>query len=759
MTWLNGTAHHAAFVRLYDETRGSDWLWDLPVRSSCPMPGGGWARGVVVVEMRETAARKEKEAVTVRTDTICRPASLVLTSDRRPSALYNGARPPSRDLLSTASSSISSSIIALHLHRRRAASSPGPFASMEVAEPVSIAQRKAALTMGHIRPGPPLSTPGSRGPPPPPPARPPRAPSSGPPDLPKRPPPRYTSSESSESSPRTSVDGPPARPPLPSRPPLPPRTSQPAPTSTGPPPLPGRPKQAPSPARPVAPARNSTWHNQTTDKNTHRLPPPDAIPPPISSNSWSKNPDPALKSLPKPPPRKLGPSVPFRPKPLPRIGSEPSPEAPREPPNLPDRTNSSPHLSLQRTPVNTNRSPYNILEGGFGGKKGKLPSPPRTPELPADNVAAPHDPTPPPINIGTKPKPGGPPPLPAARPTVSHAQSVQRTNGVCLKCRDFSQPDAHAAMFPRHAYNDVQRLALDLTAPFESATDKARVIFTWLHHNVVYDVQGFFNNTVKPSTPASTLKTGLAVCEGYAGLFAAMAVYAGLEAIVVSGHGKGYGWTETDKSYVPPFKGNHAWNACRIDGGEWHLIDPCWGAGHLDSQKNTYNQTFDPEHFTGTNEEFGKRHYPAESEYQFLDRPITWEQYFLMQEDAPTMFCHMSNAEFNYGKNTVEPRQRVLSPYKRHNFRLAGICEHTAATTQWLLLLGNGQDEEVMESDGRGGLVGSIAAGASGTKVQIRAVQTFNQESGKGLTRKRWEDRHKGGWSCSTVSICEWVVG
>ena len=109
----------------------------------------------------------------------------------------------------------------------------------------------------------------------------------------------------------------------------------------------------------------------------------------------------------------------------------------------------------------------------------------------------------------------------------------------CLKCRDFSAVDAHAANFPRENVPSLDWLATQLTAPFSSQTDKARAVFTWLHHNIDYDVVAFFGNRVQSSTPVSTLNSGLAVCEGYAGLFTALATKAGMESIVVGGHGKG----------------------------------------------------------------------------------------------------------------------------------------------------------------------------------------------------------------------------
>jgi len=151
-----------------------------------------------------------------------------------------------------------------------------------------------------------------------------------------------------------------------------------------------------------------------------------------------------------------------------------------------------------------------------------------------------------------------PPPLPlASRPNLAELNKSKpklnghsATNGTangsssegeCLLCRDFSGPDNHAARFPRESIptTDIKWIGKQLTSPFSSETDKARAIFTWLHHNIAYDVKAFFGKCVRGKTPAQTVETGLAVCEGYAGLFAALATASGLEAIVVGGHGKG----------------------------------------------------------------------------------------------------------------------------------------------------------------------------------------------------------------------------
>ncbi|KAI7976847.1 hypothetical protein EIK77_010078 [Talaromyces pinophilus] len=252
-----------------------------------------------------------------------------------------------------------------------------------------------------------------------------------------------------------------------------------------------------------------------------------------------------------------------------------------------------------------------------------------------------------------EPDQSAPPAIPlASRPNLAAIQATKpkfTANGhahvaastVCMICRDFSGPDNHAAQFPRQSLptNDLAWLATQLTAPFPSLTDKARALFTWLHYNIKYDVDAFFNNNVQPSTPAKTLSTGLAVCEGYAGLFATLATHAGLEALVIGGHGKGFGHSQlAPGSTIPPFEAGHAWNVVRIDGGKWKLVDPCWGAGAVAGKGQPYIQRFDPTHFTKPNNEFLLSHYPQNKDQFFTDDGgpgMSWEAYVLQDHNKP----------------------------------------------------------------------------------------------------------------------------
>ena len=265
-------------------------------------------------------------------------------------------------------------------------------------------------------------------------------------------------------------------------------------------------------------------------------------------------------------------------------------------------------------------------------------------------------------------------------------QTVTPIPSQCLLCRDFSLVDAHAAKFPRQQVTSLDWLANQLTTSFPSATDKARSIFTWLHHNIAYDTVSFFAGNVQPSTPISTLQSGLAVCQGYAGLFTALASKAGLESIVVSGHGKGFGFASLAPGSPLPQEApsGHAWNVVKIDNGHWKLIDPCWGAGHVNGAGQPYTKCFKPRMFTMPNTEFGLRHFPSNRNQFYVDTPPLWSEYILGPlggAESVKVYSGVAESE-GVSETSFVPSQRNVSispstysgPTVR--FQFSRICEH-----------------------------------------------------------------------------------
>ncbi|KAK3721501.1 hypothetical protein LTR37_003057 [Vermiconidia calcicola] len=388
---------------------------------------------------------------------------------------------------------------------------------------------------------------------------------------------------------------------------------------------------------------------------------------------------------------------------------------------------------------------------------------------------------PPPIPTGSKPDLAA---LQASKPKVNGATASPAATsgpaGSCLLCRDYSAPDAHAARFPRHSIpsQDLGWLAHQLTSPFPSHTDKARVLFTWLHHNVAYDTVAFFNNNVKPSTPQSTLSSGMAVCEGYAALFAALAMKVGMEALVVGGHGKGYGYSKLQPGDpLPPYSAGHAWNAVKIDGGQWKLIDCCWGAGTVGGKNKPYKKGFDPERFTQSNEEFGLDHFPGDTSKQFRSdgRVVNWEEYILGNKNGcGTNFYSGFVASEGLSATTFKPPNGNIvlaqQPGPSVRFSFQKKCPHwdpvrCGKGPYYLYVLAldglNGTQRNHVPFETNGDVwwcdVPVHDLGRPGMKAMIYTVTSFDGGDGRGLTIQRYREK-KGtvGWAFG--GVCKWEI-
>lgn len=303
----------------------------------------------------------------------------------------------------------------------------------------------------------------------------------------------------------------------------------------------------------------------------------------------------------------------------------------------------------------------------------------------------------------------------------------------------------------------------------------------------------FFGNCVQGCTPESTLASGLAVCQGYASLFEALATHAGLEAKLVSGHGKGFGFdTPAPGAPLPPYNPcGHAWNVVRIDNGQWKLIDACWGAGHIQGPGKPYVRSFSPAMFTSTNDEFGLRHFPKDRSQFYRDdgRPeITWEEYILGNPNSPLGAAQPRvfgvAKEHSIGERSLRPAAPQISLREsgsapmRFQFNL--ICEHWTLERHsrmkpgLFLLIIHGidgrKDERIPLTHWRGSGPGgggdvwyvdvsdARVLGAPGQKVQLVVLTKFGQhEDARGVTKEEYQ-RQVGRVGMSWSYVAEWEL-
>ncbi len=126
----------------------------------------------------------------------------------------------------------------------------------------------------------------------------------------------------------------------------------------------------------------------------------------------------------------------------------------------------------------------------------------------------------------------------------------------------------------------------------------------------------------------TVFETGLAVCAGYALLMVALGEYTGDEIVYVSGVSRD---NEGDVGGA-----GHAWNAAEIN-ESWYLLDPTWGAGHVDDQ---FNRQYNPTYLFTPPEVFINTHFPNERGWQLLSEPMTRGEFMRQPVLRPAFFAN-----------------------------------------------------------------------------------------------------------------------
>jgi hypothetical protein len=350
-------------------------------------------------------------------------------------------------------------------------------------------------------------------------------------------------------------------------------------------------------------------------------------------------------------------------------------------------------------------------------------------------------------------------------------------------CRDFSGPDTVAAQYPVASLprNDpVGYLAHHLCSPFPSQTDKARAIFAWCHHNIAYDVDAFFGGCIpRGQTVEQSIFSGKGVCEGYAKIYHAIAIRAGLGCYVVGGHGKGFGFRPlaAGERPPPPDPTGHAWNAVQIDHGQWKLIDACWGAGNVcDKRAERYEKKFDPFHFIASNEVFGLRHFPEDSRHFYRDdgRALSWEEYVVekMTEEKATLYTNAKDE--GIAEDSLTPAAKNIPVYSGQvvRFQFGKLCEHWTyekhggGKKPYLFMIkingvdGRKQDYVCMEFDGFWWHCDIPARdlGAPGQQVFCYALDKLNGQDARGTPAREYMSRIGKPGSMSWCAIACWQL-
>lgn len=232
-------------------------------------------------------------------------------------------------------------------------------------------------------------------------------------------------------------------------------------------------------------------------------------------------------------------------------------------------------------------------------------------------------------------------------------------------------------------------------------------------------------------------------------MFRNVALAAGLDCTLISGHGKGYGYVSAG---IVPFNSNHAWNAVKLESG-WKLIDSCWGAGSCNG--GAYTPKLNGLHFTMPNEQFGHRHYPGNGEFHVASPP-SWETYITSwnADDMPMVYSDAADQGIDI--TTLEPSTRQVSGAIR--VLVSKVCPHWNARPSRLLMVlaeVHGKSETLIpQSDGFWWWWDlSVESG----QVMLVALETLGGRDALGVSAQEFL-AVKGRQGYSFVSLASWDV-
>ncbi|KAJ3515246.1 hypothetical protein NLJ89_g1886 [Agrocybe chaxingu] len=205
----------------------------------------------------------------------------------------------------------------------------------------------------------------------------------------------------------------------------------------------------------------------------------------------------------------------------------------------------------------------------------------------------------------------------------------------------------------------------------------------------------------------------------------------GMQAHLVSGHGKGYGYQALREGEpVPDYSAGHAWNCVQIN-GEWHLIDSCWGSGVASAAG--YEPKLSNKWFISSSIDFGKSHFPEDRSFQLTPEEVTWEEYITAPE-GPTITGDFEDFALHPGR--IYPATKSVPEKQRIKFSVSKRCEHLsiAEADNYVFVISTTDKEftPLTFSEGEGAWAVTIFTPRSGD-ITLYAVTTVSNQDARGL--------------------------
>ena len=183
-------------------------------------------------------------------------------------------------------------------------------------------------------------------------------------------------------------------------------------------------------------------------------------------------------------------------------------------------------------------------------------------------------------------------------------------------------------------------LAAHLTEDLEDDASKVIAITYWITKNIKYDYSAYLSNTLNRHNSKEVLGRKIALCGEYAQLFNDMCESVGIQTSTISGYVHDFDFFPGDTLY----RAEHAWSTVYVN-NQWELMDLTFGAGHLEPKRQLfknlmwilfekpyevewhYVHAYNPYWFYVNPGEMVASHLPILDFFQFLQRPISMEEF------------------------------------------------------------------------------------------------------------------------------------
>ena len=153
---------------------------------------------------------------------------------------------------------------------------------------------------------------------------------------------------------------------------------------------------------------------------------------------------------------------------------------------------------------------------------------------------------------------------------------------------------------------------------YKTDEEKIRAIYVFTANYLTYDLDNMFAINLHESEENKIQKaliTKKGICENYAAIFLDLCLSSGIKSYPVVGYTKQNGFVD----YVP-----HVWCAALIN-NKWILFDPTWASGYIQNKK--FVKKFSEQYYAITPSNLIKTHMPFDYLWQFLNYPITSQEF------------------------------------------------------------------------------------------------------------------------------------